>query len=79
MTVSKHVSELFEFFRQSKNVSCKKGNEDIAILKIDTYPDEGEENIIFLENGKNITIYDLEFAEVDGSNRVILGDYAFSL
>lgn len=79
MTVSKHVSQLFDFFRQSKTVHCKKGNEEVVVLKIDTYPDDGEENIIFLENGKNITIYDLEFANIEGTNRVVLGDYVFSL
>jgi hypothetical protein len=83
MTTSKHVLEIFDLLRNSKDISCIKGRaqEPVGIVNIDTYPEETNV-IIQLANGKSITTDDLEFAQPysdDYGASISLGDYTFIL
>lgn len=75
MRFSRHIEEVFSVLRRG-GLKAYKGDTQLVIARLDTYPEDGDEDIIFLSNGKRLTITDLEFAEV-GHDNVALGDYLF--
>ena len=80
MANSKHVEQILEVVRGSDITECTLSGISVAIIGIDTYPEETN-NIILLGNGKRITTDDLEFAnwEILDKNtlEIILGNYKF--
>lgn len=75
MRFSRHIEEVFSVLRRGR-LRAFKNSSELVIARLDTYPEDGDEDIIFLSNGKRITVTDLEFAEV-GHDNVTLGDYLF--
>jgi len=80
MANSKHVEQILEVIRGSDITECTLSGTSVAIIGIDTYPEETN-NIILLGNGKRITTDDLEFAnwEIVDKNtlHIYLGNYIF--
>ena len=80
MANSKHGEGILETIRGSDITECTLSGQPIAIIGIDTYPEETN-NIILLGNGKRITTDDLEFAnwEIVDKNtlHIHLGNYKF--
>lgn len=84
--ISKHVEEILEIFRNHyRNIYCVEAQYKTFIkLGVDytnLYPEDTNSNKIFeLSNNKNITIDDLEFAEmktINGKETIFLGNYRF--
>ena len=75
--ISRHIEEVFAIFRLG-GLKAYKGDTQLVIARLDTYPEDGDDVIVYLSNGKKITITDLEFADIK-DNTVTLGDYHFTV